>query len=117
MIQIGLGFFPTLQTVVLIKQMLMALLFGVGEFGVPSAFLHDSLGTENGILETVMTVEVVGFFDQVGIFNVPPSIAITDSWDVPGGVVDCASNQLTELYDSWHSSLLMFGNEKGDLSQ
>jgi hypothetical protein len=52
---------------------------------------------ENGILKKVMTVEMGGIFDQVGIVDVPPSITITitDTRDVPGGVANGTGYELT----------------------
>jgi hypothetical protein len=51
----------------LIHQMLMALFLGIGNLGVPSPFLHDFPGPENGILKMVMTVDVGWIFNQVGL--------------------------------------------------
>ena len=39
----------------LVIQVFMALLFHVGNIGIPAMFLHNPFGTENGILIAVMT--------------------------------------------------------------
>jgi hypothetical protein len=78
----------------LVNQMLMALFLGIGNLGVPSPFLHDFPGPENGILIAVMTVDSVGIFDQVGIFDIPPPITITDTRNIPGGVVNGTGYEL-----------------------
>jgi len=76
----------------LVNQMLVTLFLGIGDFDVPSTFLHDSFGSENGFFKAIMTIKMGGVFNQVGIVDVPPPIPITDTWDVPSGVVNCASN-------------------------
>lgn len=99
----------------LVNQMLVALLLGIGDLRIPSTFLHDSFGAENGFLITIMAVDVGGIFDQVAVFDVSPSVTVTNLGNVPGGVVDGAGDELAELYELWHVGLLWFGN-KGDLS-
>jgi hypothetical protein len=90
----------------LVNQMLMALFLGIGNLGVPSLFLHDFPGPENGIFKMVMTVDVAWIFNQVGIIDIPPPITITDTRDVPGGVADGTGYELAEFYGFWHDGLL-----------
>ena len=90
----------------LVNQVHVALFLGIGELGGPSPILHESLGSENGVFIVVMTVDALRVFYQVGIFDVPPSITITDTRNIPGSVVDCASDELADLYRFWHGGLL-----------
>jgi hypothetical protein len=43
--------FPALQPVMLVIPVLMALFLGIGDLGVPSTFLHDFPGPENGVFK------------------------------------------------------------------
>jgi hypothetical protein len=80
--------FPAPQAVMLVHQMFVAQFLSVGEFGIPSTFLHDSLGPENSVLVMVMPVDSGGIFNQVRIVDIPPPpITVPDSWNAPGGVV------------------------------
>ena len=90
---------------------------GIGEFGAPSSLLHDSLGSENGVFVMIVSVDAELILNQMRIVDVPPAIPIKDFWNVPGGVVDCASDKLAKFCVSFHVGLLVSGNEKGDLSQ
>jgi hypothetical protein len=90
----------------LVSQMLVALFLGVGDLGIPTTFLHYSLGSEDGFLKAIMTVDTGGIFYQVAVFDVPPPITITDTRNVPGGVVDCTGYKLAEFYGFWHDGLL-----------
>ena len=80
----------------LVHQMFMALFLGIGNLRFPSSLLHDLLSSKDSVFETVMTVEAVGIFEQVGVFDVPPSImiTITDTGDVPGGVANSTDYEL-----------------------
>ena len=95
-----------LQTVMLVIQVLVALFLGIGNLRVPTTFLHNPFGPENGILKMVMTVEVGGIFNQVGVFNVPPLVSITDTGNIPSGVVNGTGYELAELNGFWHNGLL-----------
>jgi hypothetical protein len=81
----------------LIDQMLVALFLGIGNLRLPTPFLHDFPCSKDGILKKVMTVEMGGIFDQVGIVDVPPSITITITYtrDVPGGMANGTGYELT----------------------
>jgi len=72
----------------LVIQVFMALLFHVGNIGIPAAFLHYLFGTENGILIAVMTIEIVVILDKVSVFNVPPPIPISNVRNVPSSMID-----------------------------
>ena len=90
--------FMALQTVMLVIQVLVALFLGVGNLRVPTTFLHNPFGPENGILKMVIAIKVAGVFDQVGVFNVPPAITVTDTGNVPGGVANGTGYELAEFY-------------------
>ena len=92
--------------------MLMALFLYLGDFRFPSTSLHDFPGTKNGILEKVMTIDAVGVFNQMGIVDVPPLITITDTRDVPRGVIDGTGYELAEFYGFWHDGLLGIWTQK-----
>jgi hypothetical protein len=94
--------FPAPQSKMLVMQVFMALLFHVGNIGIPAMFLHNPFGTENGILIAVMTIEILVILDKVGVFNVPPPITISNIGYVPGGVINCYGYQLAELNGFWH---------------
>ena len=96
----------------LVNHVLVALLLGVGEFGVPSTLFHDLLDSENGVFVVVMTVDAVQVFHQVTVFDVPPAIPITDFRDVPCGVANGAGDELADFYRSWHGGLLWVGLKK-----
>ena len=87
-------------------QVFMALLFHVGNIGIPATFLHNPFGTENGILIAVMTIEIVVILDKVSVFNVSPPITISNVRNVPGSVIDGSGYELTELHGFWHKNLL-----------
>ena len=84
----------------------MTLLFHVGNIGIPAAFLHNSFGTENGILIAVMTIEILVILDKVSVFNVPPPITISNVKNVPGGMINSSGYKLTELHGFLHKDLL-----------
>jgi len=94
--------FPALQPVMLERQVLMALFLGIGNLGIPATLLHDFLGPENGIFKMVIAVNVGRIFNQVGVFNDPPAITITNTGNVPGGVADGTGYELAELYGLQH---------------
>ena len=106
--------FMALQTVMLVIQVLVALFLGVGNLRVPTTFLHNPFGPENGILKMVMTVEVGGIFNQVGVIDITPPapVSITDAWDVPRRVVYGTGYELAELYGLWHDDLLWIWTQK-----
>ena len=83
----------------------MARLLDVGDFGNPAALFHNPLGTENGIFAVVMPVDVVGIFNQVGIFDDPPAVTVTDVGNVPGGGVSSGYG-LTQFYYLAHGASL-----------
>jgi hypothetical protein len=86
----------------LIIQVLVALLLCVGNFGIPSALLHYSLGSKNGVFVVIVTVDAVRVFDQLAVFDVPPPITVLDFGNVPGGVIYGTGYELAEFYGSWH---------------
>ena len=88
----------------LIIQVLVALFLTVGNLRVPTTFLHNPFGPENGILKMVMTVEVGGIFNQVGVIDITPPapVSITDARNIPGGVADGTGYELAELYGLGH---------------
>ena len=98
--------FPALQPVMLVNELLMTLFLGIGYLRVPTTFLHNPFGPENGILKMVMTVEVGRIFNQVWVVDISPVATVTDAGDVPGDVVDCTGYELAEFYGFWHDSLL-----------
>jgi hypothetical protein len=81
----------------LVIQVLMALILGVGDFGIPSTFLHDFPGTKIGILRLVMAIHMKMIYHQVRIFDVPQSVSITDTWNGPSSVVDASGYGLTQF--------------------
>ena len=81
----------------LVVQVFMTLLFHVGNIGIPAAFLHNSFGTENGILISVMTIEILVILDKVSVFNVPPPITISNIGYVPGGMINSSGYELGKL--------------------
>ena len=89
----------------LVNQVLMALFLGIDNLRVPSPFLHDFPGPENGIFKMVITVDVAWIFNQVSVFNVPPLVSITDTGNVPRSVVDGTGYELAEFYGSLHDGL------------
>ena len=86
----------------LVIQVLVALLLGVGNFGTPSAFLHNLFGSENGVFVMVVSIEMGLVLDQMGIVDVSPLISITNAWYVPGGVTYGTGYELAEFYGFWH---------------
>jgi hypothetical protein len=86
----------------------VARLLDVGDFGNPATLFHNPLGTENGVFAVVVPVDVVGIFDQVDVFDDPPTITITDTGNVPGGGVSSGYG-LTQFYYLAHGASL---NEK-----
>ena len=78
---------PTPQREMLIIQVLVARLLGVGDFSLPSLLFQECFKAENGIFVIVVPIDAVGVFDQLSIVDVPPPIAITDMGNVPGGRV------------------------------
>jgi hypothetical protein len=107
--------FPALQPIMLVIQVLMALFLGIGNLGIPATLLHDFLSPENGIFKVVIAVNVGRIFNQVGVFNVPPAITITNTGNVPGGVADGTGYELAEFYGLKHR-MTFFRRKKGDLS-
>jgi hypothetical protein len=81
----------------LIIQVLVALLLGTGYLCFPPSSLHDFPGTKNGLLKAIMTVEPVGILNQVGVIDIPPTITVTDTWNIPGRVVDGTGYELAEF--------------------
>ncbi len=57
--------FPAPQRELLVIQVLMARLLGVGDFGNPAALFHNPLGKENGVFVMVVPVDMVRIFDKV----------------------------------------------------
>ena len=92
----GLLCFPAPQRELLIIQMLVARLLGVGNFSLPPLLFQECFKAENGIFIKVVPVDMVGIFDQVDVFDVPPHIAITDMGNVPGGRVS-SGHSLTQF--------------------
>jgi hypothetical protein len=76
--------------------MLMARLLDVGDFGNPAAMFHNPLGTENGVFAEVVSVDVVGIFYKVDVFDDPPVVTVTDTGYVPSGGVS-SGNCLTQF--------------------
>ena len=87
----------------LVIQVLMTPFLGVSDFGIPSTSLHNLLGPENGIFIMIIAIDVGGIFDQMGVGDIPPAIAITYTGDVPGSVVYGTGYELTEFYGFLHS--------------
>jgi len=77
--------FPAPQCEMLIIQVLVALMAGFGDFGNPATLFHNPLGTENGVFAVVVSVDVMGIFDKVDVFDVPPAVTVTDTGDGPCG--------------------------------
>jgi hypothetical protein len=80
----------------------VALFLTVGNLGIPSLFLHNFLGPENGIFEVNMAVKVVWILNQMAVLDIPPPITIADFWDVIGGVADGTGYELAKFYGFWH---------------
>ncbi len=78
----------------LIIQVLVARLLGVGNFSLPSLLFQECFKAENGIFVMVVPVDVLEIFDQVDVFDVPPAVTVTDMGNVPGGGVS-SGNGLT----------------------
>jgi hypothetical protein len=89
--------FPAPQSKMLVMQVFMALLFHVGNIGIPAMFLHNPFGTENGILIAVMTIEILVILDKVAVLDVSPHRAISDSWYIPCGMIDGSGYELGKL--------------------
>jgi hypothetical protein len=49
-----------------------------------------------------MTVDAGRIFDQVWVVDISPPITITDTGNIPGGVVDGTGYELAELYRFKH---------------
>jgi hypothetical protein len=90
----------------LVIQVLVARLFVIRHLGVPTTLFHYLLGPENGVLVMVVPIDTVVVLDQMGVVYVPPPITVPDEGKVPGGVVDCAMDQLTDFNGLWHRCLL-----------
>ena len=71
----------------LVIQVLVARFLVVCDLGNPATLFHNPLGTENGVLVMVVSVDAVLIGDHVSVIDVPPPITVPDAWDVPGGVV------------------------------
>ena len=89
-----------------IIQVLVALFLAIGYLCVPATFLHNPFGPENGVFKVIMTIETGRIFDQVGVVDISPVATITDTGNVPGGVVDGTGYDLAEFYRFFHDSLL-----------
>ena len=72
----------------LVNQIIVTLFLGIGYLSFPSSFLHDFPGPENGFFKAIMTVDTGRVFDQVWIADIPPPTTITDTWNIPGGVIN-----------------------------
>jgi hypothetical protein len=82
----------------MIFQMFVALNLAICHLGNPATFLHDLLGTVNGVFIAVVSIDMIGVGDEVGIVNISPPISISDEGNVPSGVVYCSGNELAELH-------------------
>ncbi|WP_157067265.1 hypothetical protein [Desulfosarcina cetonica] len=71
--------------------------FEVRKFGLPSTFLHYSLGPENGFFITFIAEKAEWVFYQVAVFNVPPVTSVADTRDFPDVSVKGTGNELTNL--------------------
>ena len=80
----------------------MARLLGVGNFSLPPLLFQEGFKAENGIFVKVVPVDMVGIFDQVDVFDVPPAVTVMDMGNVPGGVIDGTGDELTNLHGLWH---------------
>ena len=80
----------------------MAGFFNVGNFSPPSFLFQERFKAKNGDFIIVVPIDTVGVFDQLSIVDVPPPIAITDTGNVPGGVIDGSGDELTNLHGLWH---------------
>jgi len=83
----------------------VAQLLGVGDFGNPAALFHNPLGPENGVFIMVVSVDQVGIFDKVDVFDDPPTVTVTDVGNVPGGGIS-SDYGLTQFYDLGHRTSL-----------
>lgn len=63
----------------LVIQVLVTLLLGVGDFGIPSTFLHYSFRPENVIFVMVVSIDTVLILDQMSIVDFPPAVTITNT--------------------------------------
>jgi hypothetical protein len=86
----------------LVHQMLMTLFLGISNLRVPSSFLHDFSGPENGFFKAIMTVYAGRILNQMWIIDIPPPITITDPGNIPGGMFDGTGNKLAKLYRFKH---------------
>ena len=57
----------------LVGKVLVANFGGCIDFGLPSSARHKFLKTENGVLESVITIDAVGIDDQIGRVDVSPN--------------------------------------------
>jgi len=89
----------------LVIQVLMALLFSVTYFSIPSALLHYSLGTKDCVFVMVIAIDAVWVFHQVAVLDISPAISIADFWDVPGGMIDGTGYELAYLNGFWHDRI------------
>jgi hypothetical protein len=70
----------------------------MGNFSPPSFLFQECFKAENGIFVMVVPIDAVGVFDQLSIVDVPPPIAITDTGNVPGGVIDGTGDEMTNIH-------------------
>jgi hypothetical protein len=89
----------------------VARLLGVGDFGNPATLFHNPLGPKNGVFAEVVSVDVLGIFNQVNVFNVPPAITVSDMGNVPGGGISSGYG-LTQFYYLAHGASI---TQKSDL--
>ena len=73
----------------------------MGNFSPPSFLFQECFKAENGIVVMVVPIDTVLIFDQLSIVDVPPPIAITDTRNVPGGLIDGAGDELTNIFGRW----------------
>ena len=73
----------------------------MGTFSQTFLLFQECFKAENGVFELVVPIDAVGVFDQLNIVDVPPPIAITNTWIVPGGVIDGTDDELTNLFGLW----------------
>ena len=104
MIDLLIMLFPARQLEMLVIQMFVAPFLLSNDFSMPPKLFHNPLGLENGVLITVMAnrMEMIGH--QMWIIDIPPVVSITDTGNVPSGVVNCSGNRLTQLYCFVHSA-------------
>ena len=86
----------------LVGKVLMALSLLIFEFCFPSPVLHYSPGPENGIFIAVISIDMIGIGNKVGIIDIPPLIPVTDTGYVPGSASNASGNKLRELYCFGH---------------